>query len=79
MAEKLLISELEYDDTITVYDFGKSEWTKGITVIGYVVDFTARDFDTPVAVIKSGNAVYEITDDNSFTKRIKTYADTRAK
>ncbi|WP_426704440.1 hypothetical protein [Staphylococcus shinii] len=60
------IRDLNLDDYVIVYDIGKSEHSKGMTVVGRVIELEFREDDDNMATIDSMGSEYEITDDNYF-------------
>lgn len=60
------IRELDLDQYVIVYDIGKSEDTKGMTVVGRVEEIVFHDDGENAATINSLGNLYDITDDNYF-------------
>lgn len=60
------IRELDLDQYVIVYDIGKGEDTKGMTVVGRVEEIVFNDDGENAATINSLGNLYNITDDNYF-------------
>lgn len=61
------IRDLNINDYVIVYDLGKSEHSKGMTVVGKVTELEYKDIDENEATIESVPFnKYTITDDNYF-------------
>ncbi|MEB7851296.1 DUF3310 domain-containing protein [Staphylococcus equorum] len=60
------IRELDLDQYVIVYDIGKSENHKGMTVVGRVEEIVFNDDGENAATINSLGNLYDITDDNYF-------------
>lgn len=60
------IRDLDLDQYVIVYDMGKSENNKGMTVVGRVEEIVFNDDNDNVATINSLGNLYEITDNDEF-------------
>lgn len=69
------IRELDLDQYVIVYDIGKSENHKGMTVVGRVEEIVFNDDSDNVATINSLGNLYDITDDNYFDLWSKSIED----
>ncbi|MFP5165369.1 DUF3310 domain-containing protein [Staphylococcus equorum] len=66
---------LDLDQYVIVYDIGKSEGTKGMTVVGCVEEIVFNDDGENAATINSLGNLYDITDDNDFELWTKSIED----
>lgn len=69
------IRELDLDQYVIVYDIGKSENHKGMTVVGRVEEIVFNDDGENAATINSLGNLYDITDDNYFDLWSKSIED----
>lgn len=69
------IRDLDLDQYVIVYDMGKSENNKGMTVVGRVEEIVFNDDNDNVATINSLGNLYDITDDNYFDLWTKSIED----
>lgn len=69
------IRDLDLERYVIVYDIGKSEYSKGMTIVGKVIELEFDDYDKNKAVIESMQNEYEITDDNEFELWTKSIED----
>ncbi|ANK37581.1 hypothetical protein AOB58_779 [Staphylococcus sp. AntiMn-1] len=69
------IRELDLDQYVIVYDIGKSENHKGMTVVGRVEEIVFNDDGENAATINSLGNLYDITDDNYFDLWTKSIED----
>ncbi|MDW4424083.1 DUF3310 domain-containing protein [Staphylococcus saprophyticus] len=69
------IRDLDLDQYVIVYDMGKSENNKGMTVVGCVEEIVFNDDNDNVATINSLGNLYDITDDNYFDLWTKSIED----
>lgn len=69
------IRDLDLDQYVIVYDIGKSEDTKGMTVVGRVEEIVFHDDGENSATINSLGNLYDITDDNYFDLWTKSIED----
>ncbi|WP_256092379.1 DUF3310 domain-containing protein [Staphylococcus equorum] len=69
------IRELDLDQYVIVYDIGKGEDTKGMTVVGRVEEIVFNDDGENTATINSLGNLYDITDDNEFELWTKSIED----
>lgn len=69
------IRDLDLDQYVVVYDMGKSENNKGMTVVGRVEEIVFNDDNDNVATINSLGNLYDITDDNYFDLWTKSIED----
>lgn len=60
------IRDLDLDQYVIVYDMGKSEHNKGMTVVGRVEEIVFNDDNDNVATINSLGNLYDITDNDEF-------------
>lgn len=60
------IRDLNLDQYVIVYDIGKSEHSKGMTVVGRVIELEFREDDDNMATIDSMGTEYAINDNNYF-------------
>lgn len=69
------IRDLDLDQYVIVYDIGKSENHKGMTVVGRVEEIVFNDDGENAATINSLGNLYDITDDNYFDLWTKSIED----
>lgn len=69
------IRDLDLDQYVIVYDIGKSEKHKGMTVVGRVEEIVFHDDGENAATIDSLGNLYDITDDNDFELWTKSIED----
>ncbi|MDW3991848.1 DUF3310 domain-containing protein [Staphylococcus saprophyticus] len=69
------IRDLDLDQYVIVYDMGKSENNKGMTVVGRVEEIVFNDDNDNVATINSLGNLYDVTDDNYFDLWTKSIED----
>lgn len=69
------IRDLDLERYVIVYDFGKSEYSNGMTIVGKIIELEFDDDDKNKAVIESMQNEYEITDDNEFEFWTKSIED----